>query len=47
MVTVGVVWVDVRIGGVPTLNCSVDSSAETLLPCVAHNHAQYCPPVVP
>lgn len=44
--TVGVVRVDVGIGGVPALYGSVYTSAETLLPRAAHHHAQYSPPVV-
>lgn len=38
-VTVGVVGVDVGIGGVPALYNPVNPSAETLLPCAAHHHA--------
>lgn len=44
--TVGVVGVDVGIGGVPALYGAVNASAETLLPCAAHHHTQYSPPVV-
>lgn len=44
--TVGVVRVDVGIGGVPALYGSVYTSTETLLPRAAHHHAQYGPPVV-
>lgn len=44
--TVGVVGVDVGIGGVPALYGAVNASTETLLPCAAHHHAQYGPPVV-
>ena len=45
IITVGVIRVDVRIGGVPALDGTVDASTETLLPRAAHYHAQHCPPV--
>lgn len=45
-VTVGVVGVDVGIWRVPALYSPVNPSAETLLPCTAHHHTQYSPPVV-
>lgn len=44
-VTIGVVGVDVGIGGVPALYGPVNPSTETLLPGAAHHHAQYSPPV--
>lgn len=42
-VTVGVVGVDVGVGGVPALDSPVNPSTETLLPCAAHYHAQHSP----
>lgn len=45
-VTVGVIGVNVGIGGVPALYSPINPSAETLLSCTAHHHAQYSPPVV-
>ncbi len=45
-VTIGVVGVDVGIGGVPALYSRVNSSAETLLSCTAHHHTQYSTPVI-
>lgn len=45
IITIGVVGVDVGVGGVPALNGPVDTSTETLLSCAAHHHTQYSPPV--
>lgn len=44
-VTVGVVGINVGIGGVPALDGPVNSAAETLLSGAAHDHTQYGPPV--
>lgn len=43
--TVGVVGINVGIWGVPALDGPVNPTAETLLPCAAHDYAQYGPPV--
>lgn len=44
-VTVGVVGINVGIGGVPALDGPVNPAAETLLSAAAHDHTQHGPPV--